>query len=79
MSESKSLIRSNYDKDPSYRPYCMRCPGLVRMKLVRPLHWECECGAIHIEPCLIPGNQGNHYPQCAGEGCPNCDALDAIT
>lgn len=29
-----------------------------------------------IPPCKLNTGPG-HYPQCAGEGCPHCDALDA--
>lgn len=47
--KAKSTIRLNAEKDESYRPYCMRCPGLVRMTKVAPFYWTHSCGAIHDE------------------------------
>lgn len=44
-----STVRINAEKDPTYRPYCMRCPRLVRMKRVEPFYWRCACGAEHDE------------------------------
>ena len=38
-------ILFNVAKDPTYCPYCLRCPRLVRMKLVEPYYWNCSCGA----------------------------------
>jgi hypothetical protein len=47
---TKSLIRLNAEADPAYRPYCLRCPGLVRMVISAPLLWVCEkCLAVHDE------------------------------
>jgi hypothetical protein len=43
----RDIIRENAEKDPSYCPYCMNCPGLVRMVKVAPLYWRCGCGAMH--------------------------------
>lgn len=43
------IIVSNYLRDATYCPYCGRCPGLDRMKLVEPFLWEHFCGAIHDE------------------------------
>ena len=43
------VIVLNYILDPSYAPYCGRCPGLHRMRLVEPFLWEHRCGAIHDE------------------------------
>ena len=40
-------VRHNYEKDTTYRPYCLRCSGLVRMVLVEPYFWRCKCGAEH--------------------------------
>jgi hypothetical protein len=45
----KSIVRMNAEKDPNYRPYCMRCSGLVRMRIVEDFFWKCGCGAIHDE------------------------------
>lgn len=45
----KSIVRQNAEKDPHYRPYCLRCPGLVRMDTLQPFLWKCRCGAIHDE------------------------------
>lgn len=39
----------NYIANPAYCPYCGRCSGLHRMKLVEPFLWEHACGAIHDE------------------------------
>jgi hypothetical protein len=47
-----SIVRSNAEKDPTYCPYCMRCSGLVRMKKIEHLYWECVqkgCTAVHDE------------------------------
>jgi hypothetical protein len=43
------VIASNHNDDPNYAPYCMRCRGLHRMKVVEPFLWEHICGAIHDE------------------------------
>jgi hypothetical protein len=43
------IIVSNYLRDRTYTPYCMRCPGFDRMRLVKPFLWEHTCGAIHDE------------------------------
>jgi len=45
----RSQVRQNAEKDPSYCPYCLRCPGLVRMEKIEPFLWRCWCGAIHDE------------------------------
>lgn len=47
------VIASNFNSDPSYCPYCGRCPGLVRMKLVEPYLWTHSCGAVHDERQVI--------------------------
>ena len=41
----KDVILSNVAKDPTYAPYCGRCPGLVRMRTVERHYWNCHCGA----------------------------------
>lgn len=48
-SSSKSIVRLNAEQDPFYNPYCMRCPGLVRMAKQEPFLWKCKCGAVHDE------------------------------
>lgn len=48
-TERLSIMAQNAMKDPNYSPYCMRCPGLVRMRRVEPMLWNCPCGAIHDE------------------------------
>lgn len=45
----KSQVLLNAEKDPSYAPYCLRCPGLVRMVKIEPFFWRCKCGAMHDE------------------------------
>jgi hypothetical protein len=45
----KSIIRKNAEEDPNYRPYCLRCPVLVRMHKVEDFYWQCRCGAEHDE------------------------------
>lgn len=46
---SPSIVRLLAEKDPSYRPYCLRCVGLVRMVKVERMFWKCTCGAVHDE------------------------------
>lgn len=41
----REVILRNVEEDPSYAPYCMRCPGLVRMRVVERHYWRCRCGA----------------------------------
>lgn len=58
----KSIILTNALKDPNYRPYCMRCRGLVRMEKIAPLFWRCKCGAEHEEkipavPSQLPNGE----------------------
>lgn len=43
------VIVLNYLLDVTYAPYCMRCGGLKRMKVVEPFLWEHDCGAVHDE------------------------------
>jgi NTP pyrophosphatase (non-canonical NTP hydrolase) len=47
---AKSIMRENAEKDPAYRPYCLRCPGIGRMSKVENFYWRCHvCGAEHDE------------------------------
>jgi ribosomal protein L37AE/L43A len=47
---AKSAVRENAERDSSYRPYCLRCPTLVRMEIVMRFLWKCSvCGATHDE------------------------------
>jgi len=41
----RDVILRNEAARPGYAPYCMRCPGLVRMRVVEPHYWRCHCGA----------------------------------
>jgi len=41
----RDVILRNVEKNPHYAPYCMRCPGLVRMRVVERHYWRCHCGA----------------------------------
>lgn len=43
------VIVLNHIVDPTYAPYCMRCGGLRRMKVMAPFLWEHDCGAVHDE------------------------------
>jgi len=45
--ERFAQIARNVERDPNYRPYCMRCPGLIRMRRIEHMLWTCNCGAIH--------------------------------
>lgn len=56
------VIASNYESDPSYSPYCGRCPGLVRMKLVEPFLWNHDCGAVHDERQVLQNNVSEGKP-----------------
>lgn len=49
MADMRRQIVINAEKDPNYCPYCMRCPGLVRMQKIEPMYWTCSCGAVHDE------------------------------
>lgn len=49
MSDLKSQVRVNAERDPNYLPYCLRCRGLVRMRKVADFYWRCDCGAEHDE------------------------------
>lgn len=55
---AKSQVRLNAEQDPTYRPYCMRCSGLVRMQIVEPFYWRCACGAEHDERRSPTGEPG---------------------
>lgn len=67
---SKSIVRTNAEKDASYCPYCMRCSGMVRMKKVADFYWRCKCGAEHDERC---------HPECneKDEACAACPAYSS--
>lgn len=43
------IIVRNHIADPNYAPYCGRCSGLHRMRVVEPFLWKHSCGAIHDE------------------------------
>jgi hypothetical protein len=47
------FVVSNAISNPRYAPYCLRCTGMQRMKLVEPFLWEHECGAVHDERQVI--------------------------
>lgn len=47
------VIADNHYKDPHYAPYCGRCPGIERMRVVEPFLWNHYCGAIHDERQVI--------------------------
>lgn len=52
--EKMSIVALNASKDPSFRPYCMRCSGLQRMSIVESMFWRCPaCGAEHDERAAI--------------------------
>lgn len=47
---AKTQMRFNAEGDPSYRPYCLACPTMARMRIVEPMFWRCSnCGAEHDE------------------------------
>lgn len=49
----REVILRNSQEDPHYAPYCMRCTGLVRMRVVARHYWRCHCGAqcdYRLEP-----------------------------
>lgn len=39
-------VLRNAERDHAYCPYCMRCPGLVRMVKQADFLWRCRCGAV---------------------------------
>jgi hypothetical protein len=41
----REIILRNEKERPGYAPYCMRCRGLVRMRVVELHYWRCHCGA----------------------------------
>jgi hypothetical protein len=49
MTTAQSVVRWNAEKDPAYRPYCLRCKRMGRMNIVSPFLWKCPCGAVHDE------------------------------
>lgn len=50
----KSQVLINALANPAYRPFCLRCTGLVRMGIVEPFYWRCACGAEHDERYNVP-------------------------
>src|SRR5690606_2475615 len=44
-----TIVHNALTRPEGYSPYCMRCPGLHRMKQVGLLHWRHSCGAEHDE------------------------------
>jgi cell division septum initiation protein DivIVA len=60
---TKSLIRQNAEKWVEYVPYCLRCPGLVRMRKVAPFRWRCACGAEHVATALSPEPKAGEQPK----------------
>jgi hypothetical protein len=50
MTNTKSQVRINAEKDSSYKPYCIGCSTMKRMEIVERFLWKCSvCGAIHDE------------------------------
>jgi len=47
------LVVSNAIRNPQYVPYCLRCDGLHRMRLIEPFLWRHDCGAEHDERQVI--------------------------
>jgi hypothetical protein len=41
----REVILRNEAADLHYAPYCLPCPGLVRMRKIEPHYWRCRCGA----------------------------------
>ncbi len=71
-----SVVRMNAEADPNYRPYCLRCVGLVRMRKIEPLYWRCDCGAEHDErtSSSTPASEGTpDRPRARDYNCPECD------
>lgn len=62
MAEMPSIVKQNAIADPAYCPYCMRCPGLRRMRKIETLYWKCSCGAEHdereIDAGALPHREG---------------------
>ncbi len=55
-SASARFVDEKMLNDPSYAPYCMRCPGAVRMRRVAPREANCSCGAKHVIPADASGS-----------------------
>lgn len=64
---NKSIMRLNTERDAFYKPYCMRCRGLVRMEIVKPFLWKCKCGAEHDERRHADGNSWIVSRRATGE------------
>ena len=53
----REVILGNEKTDPHYAPYCMRCPGLVRMRKIELHYWRCGCGAqCDYRPASLPAS-----------------------
>lgn len=52
------IIVRNHSNDPTYAPYCMRCNGLRRMRVVEPYLFQHHCGAVHDERQVIVKGEG---------------------
>lgn len=58
-AHDKTVV-TNYRNNPAYTPYCLRCSGLHRMRLVEPLLWTHDCGAVHDErQCITVSTASN--------------------
>lgn len=53
----REIILDNAEKDPTYAPYCLRCKGLVRMRVVERHRWRCGCGAACDYRALPPSSR----------------------
>lgn len=52
------IVAANHHKDPAYAPYCLRCSGHHRMRVVAPFLWKHDCGAVHDErQVLVPESE----------------------
>lgn len=51
------IVVMNHNKDPSYAPYCLRCPGIARMDTIAPFYWKHHCGAQHDERQVLQEGQ----------------------
>jgi len=58
MAERLGFVDQKMRDDPDYAPYCMRCPGLRRMRRVSPTLAECPvCPAVHDIERDTPNDQ----------------------
>lgn len=56
------IVVANAIADPAYCPWCLRCPGMVRMEKVEPMLWRCSCGAVHDERQVLLAIAGPPTP-----------------